>query len=260
MQIEYPFLTDLGKNLVLLGFLGGLFIAALNTLGVTPVLFVSKISQKLQDAALSFGAGVMLAAAFTSLIVPGTETYGVLPVLVGIVLGATLLAFADRILPQMHFIIGREGLKTERIRGIWLFVIAITLHNIPEGLAVGVGLGSGDIPKGLSLMAAIGLQNIPEGLAVGFSLLATGLYTRRQSYTAGVISGIVEPPMALLGAWAVSISHSALPYAMGFAGGAMIFVISDEIIPETHKPGNERSSSLALIVGLITMLVLDSIL
>ena len=138
----------------------------------------------------------MLAVAFTSLIVPGTEFYGVLPVLVRIILGAVLLAFADRILPQMPFIIGREGLKTPRIRGIWLFVIAITLHNIAEGLAVGVGLGLGDIPKGLSLTTVIGLQNLPEGLAVGFSLLATGLYSRRQSDAAGVISGIVDPPIA----------------------------------------------------------------
>lgn len=260
MQSAYLFLTGFGTNLVLLGFLGGWFTAALNALGVTPVLLISKISQKTQDAGLSFGAGVMLAAAFTSLITPGIETYGVAPVLVGIVLGAAVLSSVDRLLPQMHFLIGREGLRTERIRGIWLFVIAITLHNMPEGLAVGVGLGSGDIMKGLSLMTAIGLQNVPEGLAVGFSLLATGLYSRRQSYFAGVISGLVEPPMALIGALAVNVSHAALPYAMGFAAGAMIFVISDEIIPETHKPGNERLSSLALIIGLVTMLTLDSLL
>ena len=109
-------------------------------------------------------------------------------------------------------------------------------------------------------MTAIGLQNIPEGLAVAFSLLATGKYTRRQSYFAGVVSGLVEPPIALLGAWAVSISHLILPYAMGFAGGAMIIVVSDEIIPETHRQGRERPSSLALIAGLITMLALDALL
>lgn len=258
--MQTDFLGGLGSNLILLGFLGGWFTAALNALGVLPVIFVSKISQKFQDVGLSFGAGVMLAAAFTSLIIPSVETYGVAPALVGITIGAIVLAFSDRLLPQMHFIIGREGLKTERIMGIWLFVIAITLHNIPEGLAVGVGLGSGDMLRGTSLMTAIGLQNIPEGLAVGFSLLATGLYTRRQCYLAGVVSGLVEPPMALLGAWAVNISHLVLPYAMGFAGGAMIYVISDEVIPETHRPGSEKSSSIALIIGLITMLALDSLL
>ncbi|MDG6998312.1 MAG: ZIP family metal transporter [Nitrososphaerota archaeon] len=247
-------------NLVLLGFLGGCFTAALNAVGVTPVLLLSKVSQKVQDVGLSFGAGVMMAAAFTSLIIPGFEEYGVSGVLVGIILGSLVIAFADRLLPQMHFIIGREGLKTDRISGIWLFVLAITLHNIPEGLAVGVGFGSGEMLRGLSLMTAIGLQNIPEGLAVAFSLLATGKYTRRQSYFAGVVSGLVEPPMALLGAWAVIISHLILPYAMGFAGGAMIFVVSDEIIPETHRRGRERLSSLALIAGLITMLALDALL
>lgn len=259
MQIGY-FASALGTNFVLWGFLGGCFTAALNAIGVTPVLVFSRISQKLQNAGLSFGAGVMLAAAFTSLIMPSFETYGPVPVLIGIALGAFILGFADRLLPQMHFIIGREGLKTQRIRGIWLFVIAITLHNIPEGLAVGVGLGSGNLLAGLSLMIAIGLQNIPEGLAVGFSLLSTGLYTRRQSYAAGVVSGLVEPPMAFLGALAVNLSHAALPYAMGFAGGAMIFVISDEIIPETHKLGRERISSFALIIGLLAMLALDSFL
>ncbi len=258
LQVEY--LSVLSSNLALLGFIGGWFTAALNAVGVVPVLLISRVSQKLQDSGLSFGAGVMLAAAFTSLIIPGFEGYGPFPVLIGIALGGLVLGLTDRILPQMHFVIGREGLRTERLRGIWLFVIAITLHNIPEGLAVGVVFGSGDIARGLSLMTAIGIQNIPEGLAVGFSLLATGLYTRHQSYFAGVVSGLVEPPMALIGAWAVTLFHSALPYAMGFAAGAMIFVISDEIIPETHKQGSERSSTFALIMGLIIMLVLDSLL
>ena len=215
MELDY-WVCLLGRIFVLWGFLGGCLTALLNALGVTPVLFVSKISQKLQDTGLSFGAGVMLGAAFTSLIVPSFQTYGPVPVLIGIALGSVILVFADRLLPQMHFVIGREGLKTQRIMGVWLFVIAISLHNIPEGLAVGVGLGSGNLQNGLSLMTAIGMQNIPEGLAVGFSLLSTGMYTRRKSYAAGVVSGLVEPPMALIGAWAVNISHAALPYAMGF--------------------------------------------
>jgi ZIP family zinc transporter len=123
-----------------------------------------------------------------------------------------------------------------------------------------VGFGSGDITAGITLMMAIGLQNIPEGLAVALSLMATGRYSRSRSYFAGVVSGFVEPPLALLGAWAVVAARAILPYAMGFAAGAMIFVISDEIIPETHRPGSERWATYGLIVGLITMLALDGML
>jgi ZIP family zinc transporter len=160
----------------------------------------------------------------------------------------------------MHLIIGREGVSSSRIRGIWLFVMAITIHNMPEGLAVGVGFASGDIATATVLMLAIGLQNVPEGLSVGFSLLATRSYSRRYAYLVSVASGFVEPPLALLGALAASVSRSMLPYAMGFAAGAMLFVISDEIIPESHRAGHERFASYGLIAGLVVILALDLML
>jgi ZIP family zinc transporter len=244
----------------MLGLLGGLVCALFNLAGATPVLLLKQVPERMLNVCLGFSAGIMLGASFTSLILPGTQIGGAIPVLVGIVLGAVIVTLADQLLPHMHLIIGHEGTSSSMIRGVWLFVIAITIHNMPEGLAVGVGFGSGNIEAAILLMLAIGLQNVPEGLSVGFSLLATRKYSRRSAYLASVLSGFVEPPLALLGAFAVSLIHSMLPYAMGFAAGAMLFVISDEIIPETHRKGHERMASYGLITGLVVILALDLML
>jgi len=249
-----------GFNLILLGFLGGLFGALLNTLGATPILFLRNPPRVYLDVGLGFAAGVMLAASFTSLILPGMEMGGALPVLMGIALGALTITSVDRILPHAHPIKGREGFPSSRLRAVWLFVIAITIHNLPEGLAVGVGFGSGNLLLAIGLMMAIALQNLPEGLSVGFSLLSTGGYSRLRAYLISVASGFVEPPLALLGAWAVTMARQLLPYAMGFAAGAMIFVVSDEVIPETHRLGHERRASYGLVAGLMVMLMLDLLL
>ena len=147
-----------------------------------------------------------------------------------------------------------------RIASVVLFVLAITLHNMPEGLAVGVGFGSGDLGGALALMLAIGLQNIPEGLAVSIAALNAGLDSRWYAAVAGLRAGVVEIPLAVFGAFAVQIASPLLPYAMGFAAGAMLFVISDEIIPETHTHGNERVATLGTMVGIIVMLTLDVVL
>jgi ZIP family zinc transporter len=250
----------LANNLLLISLIGGCVCALFNLLGATPVLLFKRAPERVVNIGLGFSAGIMLGASFTSLIIPGTEAGGPVPVLLGIVLGAALVTLADQLLPHMHLIIGKEGANSSRIRGIWLFVIAITIHNMPEGLAVGVGFASGDIGAATVLMLAIGLQNIPEGLSVGFSLLATRSYCRRLAYLASVASGFVEPPLALLGALAASVSKSMLPYAMGFAAGAMLFVISDEIIPESHRAGHERLASYGLMAGLVLILALDLML
>ncbi|BAS29165.1 ZIP family metal transporter [Limnochorda pilosa] len=263
------FLRIAGSNPIGQGLAGGVTIAFLNLLGALAVLVVRRPSERLLNVALGFSAGVMLAASFTSLIMPGIELGGVLPVLAGIVLGVLVLDRADRWIPHLHVAVtGRawsngseaaaaEGVGPSRVAGVILFIVAITLHNMPEGLAVGVGFGSGDVGRALSLMWAIGLQNIPEGLAVSVSALQAGFGRRFYAAYTGIRAGLVEIPLAVLGAWAVSVAEPILPYAMGFAAGAMLFVISDEIIPETHARGHERLATFGTILGLIVMLYLD---
>jgi ZIP family zinc transporter len=223
-----------GNSPLMLGLLGGLVCALFNLAGATPVLLLRQVPQKMLNVCLGFSAGILL--------------------------GSVIVTLADQLLPHMHLVIGYEGTRPSMIRGLWLFVIAITIHNMPEGLAVGAGFGSGNIEVAILLMLAIGLQNVPEGLSVGFSLLATRKYSRRSAYLTSALSGFVEPPLALIGAFAVSLTHSMLPYAMGFAAGAMLFVISDEIIPETHRKGHERIASYGLITGLVVILALDLML
>ncbi len=246
-----------GEHPVMLALLGGLVISGLNMLGALAVLVWSRPSQQFLDTALGFAAGVMLTASFTSLILPGVEIGGILPVLAGLLLGAGFLDLADRVIPHMHFHIGREGVDTRRLRAVWLFILAITLHNMPEGLAVGVGFGSGNLHDALILMLAIGFQNIPEGLSVAVSALNAGMGARFYASLVGIRSGFVEIPMAVFGAWAVHVAQPLLPYAMGFAAGAMLYVISDEIVPETHRKGHERMATLGIILGVATMLYLD---
>ncbi len=229
----------------------------MNMIGALLVLVLRKPSEKLLDAALGFAAGVMLTASFTSLILPGITYGGIGSVLVGIVLGVFVLDLADHVIPHLHVVMGREGQYTARIKAVWLFILAITLHNMPEGLAVGVGFGSGDLPNALKLMLAIGIQNIPEGLAVSVSALNAGMGSYFYASLVGVRAGLVEIPLALFGAWAVQLAAPLLPYAMGFAAGAMLYVISDEILPETHRKGHKRLATFGTMLGVIVMLYLD---
>lgn len=261
-----------GTNPVIHGLVGGLVIAALNLLGASLVFVWRDPSERGLDAALGFAAGVMLAAAFTSLIIPGIETYSngnPLPVLVGVALGALMLDRSDVLIPHAHYLVTGQRrpdaaapgeslpIGDERLAGVVLFVLAITLHNIPEGLAVGVGFGSGDLGTAIPLMLAIGIQNVPEGLAVSVAAINAGLDRRAYAVFAGIRSGVVEIPLAVLGAYAVGAVSALLPYAMGFAAGAMLFVISDEIVPETHTRGHERVATLGTMLGVIVMLYLD---
>ncbi len=251
------FISIAGQNPIIQGLVGGLIITLMNTLGAMTVLVWRKPSEKFLDTALGFAAGVMLTASFTSLILPGIAHGGLMPVLVGIGLGVLFLDQADHWMPHLHITMGREGAQTKRIRAVWLFILAITLHNAPEGLAVGVGFGSGDIGNALKLMLAIGIQNIPEGLAVSVAALSAGMGAYYYASLVGIRAGLVEIPLALFGAFAVHVAGPILPYAMGFAAGAMLYVISDEIVPETHRKGHERLATIGTMLGVIVMLYLD---
>lgn len=233
-------------------------------LGALPVLFIRQITPNTQGVMLGFGAGVMLAATSFSLIIPGLEAaeaagqsnlYAACAVTLGIFLGAAFLWFSNQFFPHEHFFKGREG-SSANLKRVWLFIMAITIHNFPEGLAVGVGFGGGDIANGMALAIGIGLQNIPEGLVVALSLLAER-YTKREAILIGFLTGLAEPLGGLFGAAIVSISGLVLPVAMGFAAGAMLFVISDEIIPESNRLGYEKAGTIGLMVGFVLMMLLD---
>lgn len=250
---------------VTLGFLAGLAAELLTAAGALPVLFNREISARTSDILLSFAAGVMLAASFLSLIVPGIEIafdqFGskritALVVVAGVALGIAFIAVLNECIPHEHFVRGRQGPDAKNLSKIWLFVFAITIHNLPEGLAVGVGFGTGDISKGTTLAIGIGLQNAPEGLAVAVALLSCG-YSRLYSVVIAALTGLVEPVTGFLGAYAASQSELVLPWGLMFAAGAMLYVISHEIIPETHHHGHENEATLGLAVGLLVMMFLD---
>jgi len=243
------------EDIILLGSVASLAAGLATGAGALPVLFTKKVSDRLLDVMLGFSAGVMLAATSFSLIVPAIDLSGPWVVVLGVVLGAFVLHLIDRFIPHFHPALGAEG-PSSKLSRVWLFVIAITIHNFPEGLAVGVSFGSGDVAAGLVVAMAIGLQNMPEGLAVALPLLREG-YSRRRSLWYGTLTGLVEPVGGLLGVALVSIFHPILPWALAFAAGAMLFVVSDEMIPESHRKGFEREATFGLIVGFVTMMVLD---
>jgi ZIP family zinc transporter len=255
-------------NIIWIGFLASLVAGLFTGIGALGVFFVRRLSVKLEDGLLSIAAGIMLAATFFSLILPAIE-YGeiqfhsknlsVMVVIAGILSGAAALFIMHRYLPHEHFLTGHEGPDTKKFRRIWLFVIAITLHNFPEGMAVGVGFAGGDISNGMSLAAGIGIQNIPEGLAVSVSLLAIG-YSRLQSFLVGFLTGLAEPIGGLFGSMAVSFADPLMPFFLAFAAGAMLFIISDEIIPETHRRGFENLATFSLLFGFTCMMYLDATL
>lgn len=255
-------------ELVRTGFLASLLAGLGTAVGALGVFFVRRLSPRLEDALLSVAAGIMLAASFFSLLLPaiefgearfGSREWSVVVVILGLLMGAAALAFVHRHAPHEHFVTGREGPDAAKLGRIWLFVIAITLHNLPEGMAVGVGFAGGDVDNGTSLATGIGIQNIPEGLAVAVSLLAVG-YTRIQSFAVGALTGLAEPVGGLFGAAAVSYASPLMPWTLGFAAGAMLFVISDEIIPETHRGELRHLATFALLGGFAAMMYLDATL
>ncbi|MBV1903935.1 MAG: ZIP family metal transporter [Marinosulfonomonas sp.] len=237
----------------------------MTAVGALPILVGKAVSRRTNDVLLGFAAGVMLSASYFSLIIPGLEISaglygeGAVPALIaagGILLGAAAIYALDERVPHQHFIKGLEGPKAASVRKIWLFVIAITLHNVPEGLAVGVGFGGGDIGAATTLALGIGLQNAPEGLAVALALQSEG-YGKMYAFLVAAATGLVEPIAGLAGVIAVSASQILLPWGLTFAAGAMIYVISNEIIPETHRHGHHKAATTGLIVGVVVMLFLD---
>ena len=244
-------------DLIWLGCIASLAAGLATGAGAIPVLFTKKISDRLLDVMLGFSAGIMLAATSFSLIVPAIDLGGPWIVVVGIILGALVLHLVDRFVPHLHPALGPEGPPSKMSR-VWLFVIAITIHNFPEGLAVGVSFGVGNVSAALVIAMAIGLQNMPEGLAVALPLRREG-YSRRKSLWYATLTGLVEPVGGLLGVALVTVFHPILPWALAFAAGAMLFVISDEIIPESHKKGFEREATFGLIIGFVIMMLLDSL-
>jgi ZIP family zinc transporter len=255
-------------NVVWMGFVGSLVAGLITGVGALGVFFVRTLSAKLEDGLLSAAAGIMLAASFFSLILPAIEyaevqfhskNLAVLLVISGILCGATALFLMHRYLPHEHFLGGHEGPDTKALSRIWLFVIAITLHNFPEGMAVGVGFAGGNVTNGMTLATGIGIQNIPEGLAVAVSLLAVG-YTRMKAFLVGFLTGLAEPIGGLFGSVAVSFAGPIMPWSLAFAAGAMLFIISDEIIPETHRRGFENLATFSLLIGFVSMMYLDATL
>lgn len=220
-------------------------------------------SHKFSDIVLSFAAGVMLAAAVIGLILPSMEyggKYGIITTIVGIFCGALCLNLIDRFVPHLHRLAGKDqevhpGQKTQ-LHKVLLFVMAIAIHNFPEGIAAGVGFGSGNMAEALTIAGGIALQNIPEGMVIIGPMLASGL-SRKRTFTYAMITGLVEVIGTLLGYFAVRVSSAILPFALAFAGGTMLYVISDEMIPETHAHGNERGGTYALLVGFCVMLITD---
>ena len=223
------------------------------------------LSHKLSDIVLSFAAGVMLAAAILGLILPSLEyggDWGLLITVAGIFAGAFCLNLVDKLVPHLHRLAGAEDepqAVNDKLSKVLLFVTAIAIHNLPEGIAAGVGFGSGNTSDALLIAGGIALQNIPEGMVIIAPMLAAGVSPKRTFFIA-MLTGLVEVVGTLLGYFAVSIASVILPFALAFAGGTMLYVISDEMIPETHAHGAQRGATYALLVGFCLMLLSDVLL
>lgn len=256
---------------VLQALLAGIFTWSVTALGASGVFFARNVNRKLLDAMLGFSGGVMLAASYWSLLAPAIEIseHGKLPVWlppsIGFLTGGAVLWILDKSLPHLHLGLPTgqaEGPKTAWRRAI-LLVSAITLHNIPEGLAVGVafggviaGVSETSVSAAIVLSIGIGIQNFPEGVAVAMPLRAEGI-GRLKCFWYGQLSAIVEPIAAVVGATAVVIAAPILPFALSFAAGAMVYVVVEELIPESHQEGNVDLATVSLMGGFVIMMVLD---
>jgi ZIP family zinc transporter len=232
----------------------------LTAIGTLPVLLFRQAPRRLMDAMMGFAAGVMVAASCWSLLVPAIDSGGVSAAVVGLLAGAALIYVADQLLPHLHSEFPDEA-SAEGPRVAWqrstLLMLAITLHNFPEGLAVGVRFGGGDVGAATALAIGIGLQNIPEGLAIALPLRRGGM-SRGRAFFWGQLSAIVEPIAGPLGAALVLVSGAFLPYAMALAAGAMLYVVVEELIPETVRSGTTDIATLGFIVGFAVMMGLDN--
>lgn len=248
-------------KLVLLTALG---VGGATVIGALIGFCFKKLSHKFSDLILSFAAGVMLSAAVLGLILPSVEyggKFGLLITVAGIFVGALCLNLIDKLVPHLHKMVGvdSETHHNANLNKVLLFVTAIAIHNLPEGIAAGVGFGSGEVAEALMIAGGIALQNIPEGMVIIAPMLAAGVSPSR-TFLCAMLTGLVEVAGTLIGYLAVSVSSAILPFALAFAGGTMLYVVSDEMIPETHAHGNERGATYALLIGFCVMLVTDVLL
>lgn len=237
-------------------------------LGAVPILFLRRIAPRVESALSGFSAGVMLAAAFVALLLPALELARAgsvhsftasIPIALGVALGTAFVAWLHGALPHEHFAKGREGADSARLRRVWLFALALALHNVPEGLAVGVGVASGDEHVSLPVTLGIAVQNVPEGLIVALAFVAAG-YTKREALLVTAATGIVEPVAACFGWTALQFVSAAMPAALSFAAGAMIYVVSHEIIPESHREERSVVATWGLVLGVLLMVLVDAAL
>ena len=247
-------------QLVLLTALG---VGGATVIGALLGFIFKKTSHKFNDIVLSFAAGVMLAAAVFGLVLESLEyggKYSIFVTIVGVFCGAVCVNLIDKLVPHLHKLTGADQeqhpSKTEQLNKVLLFVIAIAIHNLPEGIAAGVGFGTGNTGEALTIAGGIALQNIPEGMVIIAPMLASGMKKGR-TFVIALMTGVVEVIGTRLGYFAVSISTAVLPFALAFAGGTMLYVISDEMIPETHAHGNERGATYSLLFGFCLMLAFD---
>ncbi len=249
-------------EMVLLTALG---VGGATVIGAVIGFLFKNISHKFSDIVLAFAAGVMLAAAVLGLILPSVEyggKFGLLITVAGIFVGAICLNLIDKVVPHMHKMVGADIEKHDsnaNLSKVLLFVTAIAIHNLPEGIAAGVSFGSDNVSEALIIAGGIALQNIPEGMVIIGPMLAAGISPKR-TFLCALATGLVEVVGTLLGYFAVTIASAILPFALAFAGGTMLYVISDEMIPETHAHGSERGATYALLVGFCVMLVSDVLL
>ena len=250
-------------ELVLLTALG---VGGATLIGALIGFAIKNVSHRFNDIILSFAAGVMLAAAVLGLILPSIEfggDWGLIITLVGIFVGAGVINLTDKLVPHLHRLVDgpdqEEHAKSKSITKVMLFVTAIAIHNFPEGIAAGVGFGTGDVNNALLIAGGIALQNIPEGMVIIAPMLASGISPKKTLLYAS-LTGLVEVVGTLLGYFAVTIAEAILPFALAFAGGTMLYVISDEILPETHAHGSESGATYSLLIGFCLMLVCDVLL
>ncbi len=260
-------LSAAGMSPVQAALIGGCVAAAATAIGTLPALFARQIPPRTQDALIGFGAGVMLAASAFSLVLPGIEAArqqgagpwaAGLTVGIAVLFGAAMIKAMDFAIPHEHFIKGPEGRSSHGLKRTWLFVFAICLHNLPEGLAIGVGFATSHA-QGVALATGIAIQDLPEGFVVAVALIVAG-YSRLRAMLVGVGSGLVEPIGAVIGASVVVAVPLLLPMGLGFAAGAMLFVVSHEIIPESHRQGHESFATGGLMIGFVLMMLLDTAL
>ena len=248
-------------EMVLLTALG---VGGATVIGAAIGFLFKNISHKFSDIVLSFAAGVMLAAAVFGLITPSIEyggKWGLLIAITGIFAGAICLNFVDKLVPHLHKLMGSEAEahKNANLNKVLLFVMAIAIHNLPEGIAAGVGFGGGNTAQAMVIAGGIALQNIPEGMVIIGPMLAAGV-SKGKTFVCALVTGLVEVVGTLIGYFAVHIASVVLPFALAFAGGTMLYVISDEMIPETHAHGSQRGATYALLIGFCFMLAMDVLL